>query len=279
MALTLRGFYDFASIALWTERLGGIPRLIEAQGRGVSELTLPLTRPAPRTPPLVMPRVLSHEEAPDYLKEVTGESFRGLEWIEAFWGLDSRLIGKDLELLPALNYLLRAPLGREYAVERDEDGGYRLISGTATGVQGLGELVIHSHRNRLALPSEQDFVKYETMAQETSRCWSLIYSRPRRGDQLSYVERVAPWVFEIRFWQDRVDRSRGERLTRLRLFEIRARLDPRSGGGIPCVDGMEVVERTLSGRVILRREYDDRLYPKADIQEFWSEVLKGGTGG
>jgi len=267
------GFSEVAAIAQWTSSLGGVQRVMHAQAAGNSEVRVSLSQVA-RSQPVhfVMPPVLAHEQAPEYFNEVAGQSMEAVGWL-VFAGIGiSRVIARRLDLLSALHYISEAPLDREYAIEREENDGYRLISGYETGVSTLSGALIHTHRNRIALPSEADLNQYEEMAVDSSRTWSAIYSRPRRGVQLCFVERVEPWVFGVRFFRDWRDTNKGERRSEMRSYEIR--MKPDKHPGLPKgAEEIRVVERFLSGHECGPWIYDQQSYPDNNIQNFWKSVL------
>lgn len=268
-----RGFAETFAIAQWTRSLGGVQSVIEAQSLGVAEVRLGLSQASRvSSPHFVMPSVLSHEQAPEYFGEITGQSMEAMGWL-MFVGIGTcRVIARHLDLLSALHFISEAPLDREYAIEREEGDGYRLISGYDTGVSTLSGALIHTHRNRIALPSEADLNHYEEMAVNSSQNWFAIYSRPRRGVQLCFVERVEPLVFGVRFFRDWRDTNKGERRSEMRSYEIR--MKPDKYPGLPKgAEEIRVVEQFLGGGECGPWIYDERFFPDNNIQNFWKMVL------
>lgn len=271
--LFTHGFSQMSAFAQWTLGLGSIGDTIQAQGQGISETHVPLSKlPRFRSSSLTIPRVLSHEAAPEYFGEIEGGVPEGLGWLFLLGIGESRVIARGIDLLSALHFVSQAPMEREYAIERDGEDAYRLLSGDAYGVFCLGEVLLHTHKNRIALPSEKDIVKYEMMAVDTSQTWSCIYSHPRRGPQLSYIQRVAPWRFEIRFWRDWKDTVRGEGRSTARRFDVKAEIDG-TGGVVPNVEALEVMELSLDGAEMGHARYDYGRYKDGNIQNFWKDVL------
>jgi hypothetical protein len=273
MTILPSGFAETAVLAQWVSQLGGIGGAIAAQTQGVAETSARFSRATVTPAPFWrIPGVLARRRAPDYLEAITGQPITRTGMM-AFLGIDeSRLIGRNLDLWSALTFVEKAPTDREYAIERDVGEGFRLISGYDGGVACLGETVLHTHRNRIALPSEQDLVKYEMMAVETPLRWSLIYSRPRKGPQVCFIERTGPCLFQIRFWRDRVDGPGGERRSETRCFEIQAQLE-RPLDIVQTISVLRTVERSLDGRELGSWHYDPERYPDVNIQKYWKDVL------
>ncbi|HEX5037556.1 MAG TPA: hypothetical protein VFX30_10395, partial [bacterium] len=146
------------------------------------------------------------------------------------------------------------------------------LSGEAGTLLNGGDLLLHTHQGGVALPSGYDLKTMEAKAEIWGRSWSLISSTPRDEHQLSLVQCLLPYSFEVYFWRDRMDREAGERRTSARNFLLRVVPDPERGGD-GFEDGiLEVSERSLEDRTIGSWTFGPD--SEGDIQDFWKGVIR-----
>jgi hypothetical protein len=271
MTSPISGFGEMIAVSLWVQHLGGFDRLRGFQAEGRSEFVRAASEPLPPPPPLAVPRVLAREEAPSYIEHAPEESRSFLAWMCFYPENESRVLAHDLDLVSALMFLTRADTEREYAIERDAAGRYLIISGEAGSVMNAGDLLLHTHRDGIALPSGYDLKVTEERPEIWGRNWSMIYSSPPDEHQLAFVHRVLPRSFDVYFWRDRLDRERGERRTSARNFRLRVVPDPERGGDEFENGSLEVLERSLEERTIGSWTFGPD--SGGDIQDFWKGVL------
>ena len=275
LALSLSGA---ATAACWVQDLGQMRQLAGFQSSGISRYT------TAANPSLTLQNltVQSHQFLVDgpalaHNPFFQASSFAFFESTDPmrmgaalFLGIDNRTIAHDQDLLGALRTVTRQSHDREYAIEQGASESYNVYRGTENSVLALGKLLLHTHCDSTALPSEADLHSFAKSRVHDPSYYSLIYSRPENEHQISLIQPQSKEIFDVWHWSDRYDLEKRIHITVARHFRLHA---PNVVDHYPEV--VEVTELSLSGESLGYWQYrsHDRSIDR-HIQDFWWRVLE-----
>jgi len=184
--------------------------------------------------------------------------------------MDARTMRSFDGLLESLKFVSEQEQSVEYGIAREGEDQYVVYRGGEDSVlPGLmGGCYLHTHCDGHALPSFQDLTLFFRQYRANPNFFSLIYSRPADGQELSFVKPTSNNTALILHWRDRPKPYSKKRLVEARRFEANL-YSP-----IPEYSVLTVKERSPSGGVQGRYELDPYLHGFTE-QEFWERILAG----